>query len=202
MEEIFMNYYLLMVEEKMFMLKKITISCTMLVALTSTNVVMADTVSITGSPLQVILPSSDSLTLLASHLNPIITDTPSTINLQSGVFNLDFSPIPDQNISFVINQDVTINGITHSIPFNFDALITTSFDRLNLHPSEVVAFGDVNFRLLGATTGNLDIFDLGDNNFNVKAIVTAVPEPETYAMLLAGLGLIGFMAWRRKAAAV
>lgn len=180
------------------MLKKIAISCTMLAALTSTNVVMADTVSITGSPLQAILPSSDSLTLLASNLNPIITGTPSTINLQSGVFNLNFSPIPDQNISFVINQDVTINGITHSIPFNFDALITTTFDRLNLHSSEVVAFGDVNFRLLGATTGNLDIFHLGDNDFTVKAIVTAVPEPETYAMLLVGLGLIGFMVRRKK----
>jgi len=31
-------------------------------------------------------------------------------------------------------------------------------------------------------------------------LVSAVPEPETYGMLLAGLGLIGFMARRRKAA--
>jgi len=34
------------------------------------------------------------------------------------------------------------------------------------------------------------------SNFNV----TAVPEPETYAMFLAGLGLMGFMAWRRRSA--
>jgi hypothetical protein len=32
--------------------------------------------------------------------------------------------------------------------------------------------------------------------------VTAVPEPETYAMLLAGLGVIGFMARRRKQTAM
>jgi len=33
-------------------------------------------------------------------------------------------------------------------------------------------------------------------------LVTAVPEPETYAMLLAGLSLLGFMAHRRKEAAL
>ena len=34
---------------------------------------------------------------------------------------------------------------------------------------------------------------------SVIPAVTAVPEPETYAMLLAGLGLMGFMVRRRKA---
>jgi len=31
-------------------------------------------------------------------------------------------------------------------------------------------------------------------------VITAVPEPTTYAMLLAGLGCVGFIARRRKAA--
>lgn len=35
---------------------------------------------------------------------------------------------------------------------------------------------------------------------NIKMNVSAVPEADTYAMLLAGLGLIGFVARRRKAA--
>ena len=32
--------------------------------------------------------------------------------------------------------------------------------------------------------------------------VSAIPEPETYSMMLAGIGLLGFMARRRKAAAI
>ena len=36
------------------------------------------------------------------------------------------------------------------------------------------------------------------SNYSVSFAVAAVPEPETYAMLLAGLGLLGFAAWRRK----
>lgn len=35
---------------------------------------------------------------------------------------------------------------------------------------------------------------------NMQTITAAVPEPETYAMMMAGLGLVGFMARRRKAA--
>ena len=38
------------------------------------------------------------------------------------------------------------------------------------------------------------------NAGSVVAGVAGVPEPETYAMLLAGLGLLGFIARRRKAA--
>ena len=38
----------------------------------------------------------------------------------------------------------------------------------------------------------------GDCSAKYTPVVTAVPEPETYAMLLAGLGLIGFTARRRK----
>jgi hypothetical protein len=40
---------------------------------------------------------------------------------------------------------------------------------------------------------------LGDEGWGIKtAMVSAVPEPETYAMMLAGLGLIGTIARRRK----
>ena len=38
----------------------------------------------------------------------------------------------------------------------------------------------------------------GSAQVNDAPFISAVPEPETYAMLLAGLGLIGFTARRRK----
>ncbi len=37
-----------------------------------------------------------------------------------------------------------------------------------------------------------------DNLGGISVSITPVPEPETYAMMLAGLGLLGFMARRRK----
>ncbi|MDQ3186035.1 MAG: PEP-CTERM sorting domain-containing protein [Pseudomonadota bacterium] len=53
-----------------------------------------------------------------------------------------------------------------------------------------------------ALSNNLRLyyFDLnfGDNIGSINATVTAVPEPETYSMLLVGLGMMAFIARRRK----
>jgi PEP-CTERM motif len=35
-------------------------------------------------------------------------------------------------------------------------------------------------------------------NFNGQLVLTPVPEPETYALMLAGLGVVGFVAARRR----
>jgi hypothetical protein len=40
------------------------------------------------------------------------------------------------------------------------------------------------------------------DGFQAAAFVSTIPEPETYAMLLAGLGLIGTMVRRKKSAKV
>lgn len=50
-----------------------------------------------------------------------------------------------------------------------------------------------------STTGGALVFNNATTSGTFQAVaVTAVPEPETYAMLLAGLGLIGGIARRRK----
>lgn len=45
------------------------------------------------------------------------------------------------------------------------------------------------------------ITDAGDTSLVVGTAVAAVPEPQTYALVLSGLGLVGFVARRHKKAA-
>lgn len=65
------------------------------------------------------------------------------------------------------------------------AEITTNFTHID------------SFTIVPQRTANVLIDDI-----NVANVTAAVPEPETYAMLLTGLGLLGFMARRRKESAV
>lgn len=48
------------------------------------------------------------------------------------------------------------------------------------------------------TPGDVDVNKFAPFSHDAQGMVTAIPEPETYAMLLAGLGLLGFAARRRK----
>jgi len=88
------------------------------------------------------------------------------------------------------NQDVFWN------PWGNGTFNTLTFDVVN----NTVSYRSVNtFDLTGTNnivTGN------GDSWLAVgpsSAITTAVPEPETYAMFMAGLGLLGFASRRKKA---
>src|SRR5450830_1346581 len=51
----------------------------------------------------------------------------------------------------------------------------------------------------GCTAGTtVTVAGLPKDLSNYRAFISAVPEPETYAMLLAGLGMLGFLARRRQ----
>ena len=78
-----------------------------------------------------------------------------------------------------------------------DLLIdTTSFDIASIIGSANAYVGFTGST--GSAWANEDIKDWQFANTTELSSPSPVPEPETYAMLLAGLGLLGFMARRRK----
>jgi len=61
------------------------------------------------------------------------------------------------------------------------------------HTFSSLTAGDYYYRITGNATGTAGGF------YSITSTVQAVPEPETYAMLLAGLGIMGSLYRRRKA---
>lgn len=122
----------------------------------------------------------------------------------------DVSPIYSFNVGNAVNRvDSGIDDATWNIDiYNYSAAITST---------TLVAGTTYWLSVVNDTSGHTDdwlwensqpvgssAFRVGDGNSwsahstELAFQITAVPEPETYAMLLAGLGLLGFMACRRK----
>ncbi|WP_229259085.1 discoidin domain-containing protein [Duganella flavida] len=89
---------------------------------------------------------------------------------------------------FISNTAIGDNwtSLTPSLTFEGDTVANTpisfSFGAISGRYVEIVAYNEGSWTALQT------------------ASITAVPEPETYAMMLAGLGLVGAIARRRKAA--
>lgn len=113
-----------------------------------------------------------------------------------------------------VNTEMVVNGLAGNgvdiVVSQVRAGVTTSLD------SYVVSGPNRSDRSIsfGATplmfaAGDRIIIDVGPNGSNLydhvnidvrtTAVAVPVPEPETYALMLAGLGLIGFVARRKKA---
>ncbi|CDG85012.1 choice-of-anchor A family protein [Janthinobacterium agaricidamnosum] len=106
-------------------------------------------------------------------------------------------------------NNVGLNGLNkYNVLFNFYEASSLSLQGFGLDGSVLAPLASVNGGN-GSINGNVVVGNWnsniaigGGNAFkasDVAGLVSPVPEPETYAMLLAGLGLLGFVA-RRKAA--
>ncbi|UJP05228.1 MAG: FxDxF family PEP-CTERM protein [Nitrosomonas sp.] len=73
-----------------------------------------------------------------------------------------------------------------------DSLVTSlAFDSTAVNQTFTIGPGNYYYQVTGNINGTLG------GSYLLSSSITLVPEPETYAMLLAGLGLIGFSLRRR-----
>lgn len=123
---------------------------------------------------------------------------------------LDESAPENSSVFSIGNGSFNLIGANGNFPGSV-AVTAQSNGRSNLGPTLTGSFlpssGTVNFTGLRAT---FDVTSLqnGQSFYNAGyfsvaadsvAVTTPVPEPETYAMMLAGLGMLGFLARRKNA---
>jgi len=132
-------------------------------------------------------------------------------SFSEGNLNKTFSDLFNFSISGQSNADTNISSISFD---DNGGIKFTLFDLYKVGSSVATASGsldvDSGLWFLSATNlsaGNYyfkvagDIITNDAVSYSGNLTVSAVPEAETYAMLLAGLGLVGFVARRRKAVA-
>ncbi|AQR67449.1 hypothetical protein BZG29_03085 [Janthinobacterium sp. LM6] len=151
----------------------------------------------------------------ATAYNVDLTNT--TGNLWTGGFNATPSPLGDFTDTFTFTPDATFGSTAQAFLANLSVTgsdaSSINFSSANLNGIALTGFGGPTVfgyaqgEVLAPTNllfnGPMVLTVMGNSNggsyggtFNLN--LAPVPEPETYGMLLAGLGVLGFLARRRK----
>ena len=129
----------------------------------------------------------------------------SNIDLFVGLGNSTVSAVYKNNAGEIVGQSsVTVNWLGHLFSDDWQWNNTFNGHESAFGVSNIEGFSEITFSVDGGQatyegkgfTFNAPLY-LGSTQL-YYSYVNPVPEPETYAMLLSGLGLLGFLARRRK----
>jgi len=123
----------------------------------------------------------------------------SDFNRRSGSIDFEFSS-PMQSVGIFVNQNQIASQVNNALQVlaydvngyvleSFTANVDTAFD----------SYDEGMFLGFQRQSADIYSFSIAGNHFVVDNLtVTAVPEPEAYAMFLAGLSLLGAVARRKR----
>jgi ABC-type proline/glycine betaine transport system substrate-binding protein len=194
----------------MNLLKKIMLAASMMLALNVANAASAPapapayTFDLSGLSLFVVDANTDvTVTYLskdASYTHDLSLSSLGTTIIDTGTdststtVNLGSFAVGTEMIFKLFVNNTQLSFFSGAASNNIDGVVHTGMDQTTVADRVVMGFED----LLLENTDN-DYNDLVFSVSNVNA-VSAVPEPATLALMLGGLGLVGFMASRRKTA--
>ncbi len=128
------------------------------------------------------------------------TSSYSTTNVINGVGLFSSVSATSSDGHFVTLKDIAADGTQLVQPY-VNWFCCSPVDPLAMYtaaqPVGNYGFNDHSINL-AFTLGNSGVLHDGESTVLSYEIITGVPEPETYAMFMAGLGLMGFIARRRK----
>lgn len=103
------------------------------------------------------------------------------------------------NFSFMSIQAINFGGVTLN-PGVLNSVVSQDFHQVSFSAANLAA-GDYVLTVSGTAMPALTLFPMpptAAGSYTIAASLAPVPEPESYAMFLAGLGVIGAVANRRR----